>query len=72
MLESGMRVKIAGLVKGAQYNGLEATVQELLCGTDKRARRQSCPDAGVKALSQMYEAVQSLRTSVVEQSIFLR
>ena len=52
-----MRVKIAGLVKGAQYNGLEATVKELLCGTDKRARRQSCPDAGVKALSQMYETV---------------
>jgi hypothetical protein len=37
MLERGMRVKIAGLVKGAQYNGLEATVQELLCSTDKRA-----------------------------------
>ncbi len=37
MLERGMRVKIAGLVTGAQYNGLEATVQELLCGTDKRA-----------------------------------
>ncbi len=32
-----MRVKIAGLVKGAQYNGLEATVKELLSGTDKPA-----------------------------------
>ena len=37
MLERGMRVKIAGLVKGAQYNGLEATVKELLSGTDKPA-----------------------------------
>jgi hypothetical protein len=37
MLERGMSVDIAGLVKGAQYNGLETTVKELLSGTDKRA-----------------------------------
>jgi hypothetical protein len=37
MLERGMRVKITGLVKAAQYNGLEATVKQLLPGTDKTA-----------------------------------